>query len=579
MEISKHVENLKSKLVNIDDKKNLLQEITNQLAPKEMEKKEFGEVFTPLKLVEDMLDTLPKEVWTNPRLTFLEPGSGLGNFSICVFYRLMDGLKTAIPDSAKRERHIIENMLYMAELNKANVHICKSIFKAKKSGYKINLYQGDFLKLNPSEDRKKDEGETWPENWPKQFDIIVGNPPYNSGGIKSHTGEQLGEKNETIWPSFIVKSFDLLKLNGYLVFINPLSWLKKSHSLHNTLLEKHIIWMKLWDNIKSLATINGKIPISLFVLQNKLNIDKEKTEIISEIQSKKLITTSNEYLDKDYSIPLAYHSIFNKLINFIETNNLKLEYSTKTVKSTGEKTKIPSKYKLEDMLAIDTYTIKEGIMIKKASETHPDANKRKLIIANKASFNGAFIDEGKLSLTGNHKFYIIGDRLELIMKMLSYKIIDIISHYTKYGQDFLDNEAFTYLPDIRKLGIRDITEDEFYILIGLTTKEINQIKNPSLKNDNSEEIESLKNSKTTYANVVKTPAKKLIRVDKLKQSAGYLQSTSIKQQKTDKLQYILQNVHKIDINYKMFEKKLIEFGVNIDHIPKLWKKYYINKKN
>ena len=118
-------------------------------------------------------------------------------------------------------------------------------------------------------------------------------------------------------------------------------------------------------------------------------------------------------------------------------------------------------------------------MVKKATEQHPDANKRKLIISNKASFTGAFIDEGKLGLTGNHKFYILGDKLELVKKMLDYRIINIIGHYTKYGQDFLDNEAFKYLPDIRKLGIADITEDEFYKLIGLTRQEINQIKNPS----------------------------------------------------------------------------------------------------
>jgi hypothetical protein len=51
-----------------------------------------------------------------------------------------------------------------------------------------------------------------------------------------------------------------------------------------------------------------------------------------------------------------------------------------------------------------------------------------------------------------------------------------VGHYTKYGQDFLDNDAFKYLPDIRKLGIVDITEDEFYKLIGFTEQEINQIK-------------------------------------------------------------------------------------------------------
>ena len=176
-----------------------------------------------------------------------------------------------------------------------------------------------------------------------------------------------------------------------------------------------------------------------------------------------------------------------------------MEYKTKTVKNEHEiksvlnsKTKkyedksvsipavkIPPEYKLEDMWAVDTYTIKEGLMVKKATEQHPDANKRKLIISNKASFTGAFIDEGKLGLTGNDKSYIIGDNLELILKLLSFKISDMISHFTKYRQDFLEKEVYTYLPDIRKLGIADITEDEFYKLIGLTRQEINQIKNPS----------------------------------------------------------------------------------------------------
>jgi hypothetical protein len=88
-----------------------------------------------------------------------------------------------------------------------------------------------------------------------------------------------------------------------------------------------------------------------------------------------------------------------------------------TIKSSGTKSKIPQNYTLEDMFAIDTYKLQEGILVKKASETHPDANKRKIIIANKRGFKGAFIDEGKLSLTGNHKFYILGDKLELIQKI------------------------------------------------------------------------------------------------------------------------------------------------------------------
>ncbi len=38
------------------------------------------EVFTPPKVVNDMLDLLPKEVWSNPDLKFLDPGSKTGIF-------------------------------------------------------------------------------------------------------------------------------------------------------------------------------------------------------------------------------------------------------------------------------------------------------------------------------------------------------------------------------------------------------------------------------------------------------------------------------------------------------------------
>ena len=444
----------------IDNPKELLELINDCLKPKEVEKKENGEVFTPMILINEMLNKLPLDVWKNKNLKWLDPASGMGNFPIAVYLKLMETLKDEIKDVKERKKHILENMLYMCELNKKNVLVCKQIFDINNE-YKLNLYEGDTLILKPFEIFKV-----------KQFDVILGNPPYNKGGIRSHTGEQLGEKNETIWPKFIEKAFKWLKPNGYLAFINPLSWLKKSHSLHNIMLEKHIIWMKLWDNSQSKGMINADIPISLYVLQNSLNIDKKKTEITSILKRRNLTTTSNEYLNKDYSVPLAYHSIFNKLINFIESKNLKLEYSTKTVKSTGIKTKIPLKYKLEDMLAIDTYTIKEGLMIKKINEKHPDMDKRKLIIANKSSFIGAFIDEGKLGLTGSDKTYILGDNLELILKILKFKISNIISHFTKYRQDFLEKEVYTYLPDLRKLGIKDIDEIQFYKLIGLTQDEI-----------------------------------------------------------------------------------------------------------
>jgi len=471
----------------IDHPKELLEFIDSCLKPKQKEKQENGEVFTPMKLVNEMIDKLDQQytvehkcsIFTNPNFKWLDPASGMGNFPVAVYLKLMEGLKPELPCDEDRKKHILENMLYMSELNKKNVFVCQQIFNMKGQ-FKLNLCEGDTLEM-----------DTMKEWNIEKFDVVLGNPPYNKGGIRSHTGKQLGEKNETIWTKFIEKSFEWLKPDGFLVFINPLSWLKKSHSLHNVMLEKHIMWLKLWDDSQSKGTINADIPISLYVLQNTANTTNKKTEISSEIKRKKLTTTSTEYLNPNYSIPLAFHSIFDKLIQFIEKNNCKLEYKTKTVKSTETKTKIPDEFVLEDMWAIDTYTLQEGILVKKATEQHPDANKRKLIVANKRGFKGAFIDEGKLSLTGNHKFYILGDKLELVKKMMDYSISDVISDYLKYGQSFLDNETFKYLPDIRKLGIADITEDEFYKLIGLTQLEINQIKNPT-SNDVVVEVKSKK---------------------------------------------------------------------------------------
>jgi hypothetical protein len=458
----------------IDRPKELLELINDCLKPNKKETQLYGEVFTPMNIIYEMLDNLNKNyintynksIFTIKDFKWFDPAVGMGNFIVAVYLRLYQGLKDQIPNDRERKQHIIENMLYMSELNKKNVFICQQVFDINDE-YKLNLYQGDTLQFNPKDIFKVDK-----------FDVILGNPPYNKGGIRSHTGKQLGDKNETIWTKFIEKSFQWLNSNGFLLFINPLSWLKKSHSLHNIILEKHIIWMKLWDNSQSKLMINADIPISLYILHNKLNINKNTTEIISIMKRRNLTTISNEYLNKDYSIPLAYHTIFNKLLNFIEKNNCKLEYNTKTIKSTGTKIRLPSNYTIEDMWAVDTYTIKDGIMVKKVNEKHIDMDKRKLIISNKASFNGAFIDDGKLSLTGSDKFYIMGDNLEVILKLLSYKLCDIISHFTKYRQDFLEREVFTYIPDIRKLGILDIIDiKDFYNLIALTNEEIIQINN------------------------------------------------------------------------------------------------------
>ena len=131
----------------IDNPKQLLELINECLKPKDIEKKKFGEVFTPMHIVNEMLDKLPENVWANKNLKWFDPASGMGNFPIAVYLRLMESLKEEIPSKKDRKKHILENMLYMSELNKKNMLICNQIFNINNK-YKLNLYHGDSLELN-----------------------------------------------------------------------------------------------------------------------------------------------------------------------------------------------------------------------------------------------------------------------------------------------------------------------------------------------------------------------------------------------------------------------------------------------
>lgn len=77
--------------------------------------KQNGEVFTPLELVDEILDKLSPEVW-QPKKTFLDPSAGNGNFLVRVLERkLKQGHKT---------KQALKT-IYGVELMKDNTEECK----------------------------------------------------------------------------------------------------------------------------------------------------------------------------------------------------------------------------------------------------------------------------------------------------------------------------------------------------------------------------------------------------------------------------------------------------------------------
>lgn len=179
--------------------------INEQLPIKKTEKDKYGEVFTSPILINKMLDLFPQNVWSNSKLTWLDPSVGAGFFMIYVYIRLMNGLKKWEPDEKKRSKHIIENMLYMVELNKKNCNICKSIF-----GANVSLFCGDFLsdfKIQGRDDIS--------------FDCIVGNPPFQDDYGLSEQGKRINGGKSKLYERIFLKSFSMLKNGGYLSFVVP----------------------------------------------------------------------------------------------------------------------------------------------------------------------------------------------------------------------------------------------------------------------------------------------------------------------------------------------------------------------
>ena len=124
----------------LDKPKELLELIAYCLPPKLIEKKDYGEVYTPMgfineKMLKDLeeywIDTYNENIWTNENLTWYDPTVGMGNYMIAIYYKLMEGLVNKIPNEIIRKKHIIEKQLFMGELIKKNCFIVKQIFNIK----------------------------------------------------------------------------------------------------------------------------------------------------------------------------------------------------------------------------------------------------------------------------------------------------------------------------------------------------------------------------------------------------------------------------------------------------------------
>ena len=111
----------------------------------------------------------------------------------------------------------------MVEINENNI-----LHLREKFGEKANIYHEDYLQ--------------WTTDL--QFDFIIGNPPYNSGGVKKVPTNTVIDKKEdgkTIWPDFLRRNISLLKEGGMMNVVVPSIWMKPDKAGMYELLLKYKI--------------------------------------------------------------------------------------------------------------------------------------------------------------------------------------------------------------------------------------------------------------------------------------------------------------------------------------------------
>jgi len=138
-------------------------------------------------LVAEILDQLPKDVWTSNSTTFFDPAIGGGQFVRAIEHRLRAHGHTDTN---------IRNRVFGFETS--DLHIRFAVNKYRLVGQYVRKSYEKFFELDNI----------------MKFDIVVGNPPYQTG-----KGEKGGK--HSLWRKFVKQAFENVNKDGYVCIVCP----------------------------------------------------------------------------------------------------------------------------------------------------------------------------------------------------------------------------------------------------------------------------------------------------------------------------------------------------------------------
>ena len=175
------------------------------------------EIYTPIEIAYNMLKTIPVWVWSNPKVKLLNPCSKTGVFEYIAYCLFMEGLSDIIEDEDKRREHILNEQIFSIAMHwrfkeQITFMLTGKVLDKYERVISIKDYRCDIHEEGIYEMIERETGKSM------QFDIIVGNPPYQemTGG---------GDTTEVAMPlyhKFVSRAIDMKP--KYISMIIPSRW-------------------------------------------------------------------------------------------------------------------------------------------------------------------------------------------------------------------------------------------------------------------------------------------------------------------------------------------------------------------
>ena len=394
-------------------------------------------------LVAKMLDQLPASVWTSNTTTFFDPAIGGGQF--------VKEIERRLKAAGHTESNIHKRVFGFEE---SDLHIRFAVNKHNLIGQYVKKPYDKFLKMDNS----------------MKFDVIVGNPPFQSA-----------DSSLNLWPLFVEKGIDLLKDKGHLGFITPTTWMRPSTDIKRQKSEggsKYIFkdFMKVY-NTKIIDTVTASSYFNVGSTFSYYIISKEPSTGNTQVKCKDGIV--NLDLSKFILFPQDANKITLSIFEKLQSQPQKFEFKgiRNDSRDSLEYTLSPTS-KNQFMYVGGQYNKKNynagyDAMIYYTSEKHPDHDKPKIVV-NYIGDIRPYVDDGNCGMQYCQVHFLTSaSEVDPAKSIVKSKLFKFAYKFVRFG---MHNEAGVLNALSRPPLTKVWSDKDLYKFFNLTKEEIEYVE-------------------------------------------------------------------------------------------------------